>query len=271
MTTTARASLSDQLAATVDARTIMDTNETRDQLRAGDDIEVAPDIDELVIGPNRQDRPLLGRRAVTALVSGMAVICTVGLTGVLTSNGDNSSGPVQPTPVSPTSQDSPAVDVPTSSAMTEKQLAILAVVKAALPDELKVTAHHGIGRRSIVAVAISDSQGLTWVDARVGTTGEQGWDPCQAAKSCWTERVRQGTLYTLQEVETGGNETHYSATYTYVRPDSRYISFNQSNVFDPVGRRSSPPLTDDQVRDLLTAPQWDGFVADCRPDPGPNC
>ena len=83
--------------------------------------------------------------------------------------------------------------------------------------------------------------------------------------------MKDGKLFTLQELEISGNATHYSATYTYERPDSRYVSFNQSNVFDPGGRRSSLPLTDDQVRDMLLAPEWDALVADCRPDPGPNC
>lgn len=249
----------------------MNTYGTQDQPGTGDDPGVGTRIDQLVIGPTREGRQLRRRRALVALVSLAAVLCTVGIARALTLDNGSSFSPVRPTRSSPTPQSSPGLGVPTRGAMTQKQLAILAVVKAALPEEVEVTAHHGIGRRSIVAVAISDSQGLTWVDARVGTTGEQGWDPCQAAKSCWIERVKQGTLYTLHEVETGGNETHYSATYTYVRSDRRYISFNQTNVFDPDGRRSSPPLTNDQVRDLLTAPQWDGFVADCRPDPGPNC
>jgi hypothetical protein len=249
----------------------MDTNETQDQLRAGDDTEVATDIDELVIGTSRQGRPLPGRRAITALVSGAAVLCVVGLAGALSVNNDQSSSPDRSPSSSPPPQSSPDLGVPTPGAMTQRQLEILAVVKAKLPSELKVAAHHGIGRWSIVAMAISDAQGLTWVDARVGTTGEDGWDPCQAAESCSIERVQGGTLYTLHELETGGNETHYSATYTYERPDGRYVSFNQSNVFDPDGRRSTPPLTDDQVRDLVTAPQWDGPAAACRPDPGANC
>jgi hypothetical protein len=155
--------------------------------------------------------------------------------------------------------------------MTQKQLEILAVIETKLPGELKVAAHHGLGTWSIVAMAISDPQGLTWVDARVGTTGEDGWDPCRAADSCSVEGVKDGTLFILEELKSGGNSTHYSASYTYQRRDGRYVYFVQSNVFDPDGRRSALPLSDDQVRDLLTAPEWDGLVADCRPDPGPNC
>jgi hypothetical protein len=229
----------------------VNTQETKDQTRAG------AEIDELVIGGTRQGRPVVTRRALTALVSGAAVICAVGLAGILALDNGNLSSPDRPTP--------------SSDAMTPKQLEILAVIEAKLPGELKVAAHHGLGTSSIVAIAISDSQGLTWVDARVGTTGEHGWDPCRAAHSCYVERVKDGTFYTLEELKTGGNSTHYSATYTFERSDGRYVYFGQSNVFNPDGRRSSLPLSDDQVRDMLTAPEWDGLVADCRPDPGPNC
>jgi hypothetical protein len=224
----------------------MNTDETKDQMRAG------AEIDELVIGGTRQGRPTLTRRALAALVSGAAVIGAVGLVGILARNDGNGD---------PTS----------TNAMTQKQLEILAVIEAELPGELKVAAHHGIGTRSIVAMAISDSQGLTWVDARVGTTGEDGWDPCRAVASCSVEPVKDGTLFILEELKNEGSSTHYSASYTYERRDGRYVYFVQSNVFDPDGRRSSLPLTDDQVRNLLTAPEWDRLVADCRPDPGPNC
>ena len=241
-------------------------------MRDVDDIELGGDVDLLVIGATRQGRHLVRRRVLTALVSG-AVLCAVGLAGTLAlNNGTLSSPAARSTPSSSTLQSSPVLGVPTtSSAMTQKQREILALIKAKLPGELKVTAHHGMGMSSVVAMAISDSQGNTWVDARVGTTGEDGWDPCRAAESCSIERGKDGTLYTLQELETGGNGTHYSASYTFERPDGRYVYFVQSNVFDHDGRRSSPPLTDDQVRDMLMAQEWDALVADCRPDPGPNC
>ena len=161
----------------------MKTDETRDQLRARDGTEVATDIDELVIGPTREDRPLLRRRALTGLVSGAAVLCAVGLAAALTLNNGNSSSPAQPAASSSTLQSSPVLGVPTASAMTQKQLEILAVVKATLPGELKVAAHHVFGESSIVAMAIPDSQGLTWVDARVGTTGEEDWDHAKLPKA----------------------------------------------------------------------------------------
>ena len=243
----------------------VNTNETKDRLRAGADIE------ELVIGGTRQGRPLT-HRALTALVSGAAVICAGGLAATVVLDNGNVSNPAQSTSSSPPLSGSSVSGAPTSSsAMRQKQLEILAVIKAKLPGELAVTAHHGIGTRSIVAIAIADSQGHTWVDARVGTTGEDGWDPCRAAKSCSVERVKNGTLHILEELEISGNGTHYAATYTYERPDGRYVYFGQSNVFNPDGRRSVLPLTDDQVRDMVTAPEWDGLVADCQPDPGPNC
>jgi hypothetical protein len=229
------------------------TNDLHDQMRAVDDTEVSADIDELVIGATRQGRPRGRRRVLTAL-SGAAVVCAAGLTVTLAVDDG-------PAPESPTS----------SSAMTHKQLQILEVITTKLPGDVEVTAHHGMGELSDVAIAISDSQGLTWVDARIGTLGEDGWDPCRGTDSCSIERVKDGTLYTLEELETGGNSTHYSASYTYERADGRYVYFVQSNVFDPAGRRSSLPLTDEQVRDMLLAPEWDALLTDCRPDPGPNC
>ena len=252
----------------------MNTNEPQDQMRAVDDLAGGADIDQLVIGATRQGRHPVRRRVLTALICGAAgVMCAAGLAGTLAlDNGNVSSPAAGPTPSSATFQGSPAPGVPTpSTAMTQKQLEILAVIKAKLPGELKMTAHHGIGESSVIAMAISDSQGYTWVDARVGTKGEDDWDPCRAVQSCFIQRVKDGTLYILQELETGGNSTHYSASYTYERPDGRYVYFVQSNVFDSDGRRSSLPLTDDQVRDMLLAPEWDALVADCRPDPGPNC
>jgi hypothetical protein len=249
----------------------MNTNEPQDKMGAAD-IPVGGDVDLLVIGASRQGRHRVGRRTLTALVSGMAVIGAVGLASTLALGHDDSSAPDRPTTSSTTLSGSLAPGVLTSSgAMTQKQLEILAVIEAKLPGELKVAAHHGIGQRSIVAMAILDSQGYTWVDTRFGTTGGDGWDPCRATNSCSVERVKGGTLYSLREIETGGNSTHYSASYTYERPDGRYVYFNQTNVFDPDSRRSSPPLTDDQVRDMLTSPEWDRLVADCQPDPGPNC
>ena len=243
----------------------MNTDQTKDQRPAG------ADIDELVIGGTGQGRPL-SRRTVAALVSGAALICAAGLAATLAVDNQTGSNPAGSTS-SPTIPGGSVAGGPTSSsgAMTEKQLEILAVIKAKLPGELKVTAHHGISTRSIVAMAITDSQGHTWVDARVGTTGDDGWDPCRRVRSCFVERVKGGTLYTLHELESSGNGTHYAATYTYERPDGRYVYFGQSNVFNSDGRRSSMPLSDDEVRDMLTAPEWNALVADCPPDPGPNC
>jgi hypothetical protein len=239
----------------------MNSHETKDQVRAG------ADIDELVIGGTRQGRPVLTHRALAALASGAALVCAAGLAATLAVDNGNVPDPASPT----MSGGSVSGGRAASGAMTQKQRQILAVIQAKLPGELKVTAHHGIGTRSIVAIAIADSQGHTWVDARVGTTGEDGWDPCRAVQSCSVERVKKGTLYTLEELESGGNGTHYAATYTYERADGRYVSFGQSNVFNSDVRRSLLPLTDEQVRAILAAPEWDGLVADCQPEPGPNC
>ena len=248
----------------------MNTEKPQDQ-RTVDDT-AGGDVDLLVIGASQQSRPGRGR-ALAALVSGVAVIgAAVGLAGSLALGHDQASTPARTTPSSVSVQGSRAPGVPTSSSgMTPKQLQMLAVIEAELPGKLKVTNYHGIGNWSVVAMAILDSQGYTWVDARVGTMGEAGWDPCRGVASCSVERVNDGTLYSLWEIETSGNSTHSSVSYTYERPDGRYVYFNQSNVFDPEGRRSSPPLTDDQVRDMLTAPEWDALVADCLSVPGPNC
>jgi hypothetical protein len=249
----------------------MNAEKPQDQPTA-DDI-AGGDVDLLVIGGNQHGRRSLSGRGLAALVSGVAVIgAAVGLAGSLALGHDETSTPARPTPSSATVQGSRAPGVPaSSSAMTPKQLQMLAVIKAELPGKLKVTNYHGIGDWSVVAIAILDSQGYTWVDARVGTTGGPGWDPCRGVASCSIKRVNNGTLYSLWELETGSNSTHSLASYTYERPDGRYVYFNQSNVFGPEGRRSSPPLTDDQVRDMLTAPEWDALVADCLPVPGPNC
>jgi hypothetical protein len=251
----------------------MNTNEPQHQMRAVDEIADAPDIDQLVIGADRRDSHLARRRVLMVLVCGaVAVICGVGVASTLARDNGNGSSPVRPTISSTADQGGRDLNDPTSSgATTRTQAEILKLIEAKLPADLKVTAHHGVGESSVIAMAISDSQGYTWVDARVGTTGEDVWDPCRAVRSCSIQRVKDGTLYTLQEVETGGNSTNYSASYTYERPDGRYVYFVQSNVFDPAGRRSSLPLSDEQVRDMLIAPEWDALVADCRPDPGPNC
>ena len=248
----------------------MDSEKPHDQLRTVDEPKVAGDVDELIIGGPPQDGPRSKRRFVAALLGGAALIAAVGLATTLSlGNGDPAAGP---TASSPTVQSGPAGFDPTSSgAMTKKQTEILALVQAKLPAQVQLRAQHGIGQASVVAMAISDRQGYTWVIARVGTVGGDSWDPCRSVRSCSVERVKDGTLYSLQEVETGGNSTHYSASYTYERPDGRYVYFNQSNVFDPDGRRSSLPLTDNQVVKILTAPEWNALVADCQPDPGPNC
>ncbi len=243
----------------------MNTDDKKEQVGAG------AGIDELVIGGTRQRRPL-SRRTLTALVSGAALISAAGLAVTLGVDNGNAPKPDQPVSPAPTISAGSASGVPASSgAMTEKQLEILAVIKTKLPGGLTVAAHHGIATRSIVAIAIADSQGHTWVDARVGTAGEDGWDPCRAVMSCTVERVRNGTLYTLHELEITGNGTHYAASYTLVRPDGRYVYFGQSGIFNSDSRRSLLPLTDDQVRDVLVAPEWDGVLSDCEPDPGPNC
>lgn len=248
----------------------MSTEKPQDQ-RTVDD-SAGGDVDLLVIGASPQGRRTGRGWALAALVSAVAVIgAAVGLAGSALGH-DDASSPARPTPSSVSVQGSRAPGVPTSSsAMTPKQLQMLAVIKAELPRKLKVTNYHGIGNWSVVAIAILDSQGYTWVDARVGTLGEAGWDPCRGVASCSVERVNDGTLYSLWEIETSGNSTHSSVSYTYERPDGRYVYFNQSNVFDPEGKRSTPPLTDDQVRDMLTAPEWDALVADCLRVPGPNC
>jgi len=250
----------------------MDTNEWQGQTRTADDTEAGADIDELIIGGTRPGRRFVRGRALTALIIGVAVISALGLAGTMSLHHGNVIAPATPTPSATTLGGSPPPALTTpSDEMTQKQLEIVAVIKARLPRTLKVTADHGIGKSSVAAMAILDSQGYTWLDARVGTTGEVGWDPCRAVRSCSVERVKDGTLYDLQEVETGGNSTHYSASYTFERPDGRYVYVNQSNVFDAERRRSSLPLTDHQIRDIVTAPEWDAVVADCRPDPGPNC
>ncbi len=249
----------------------MNTDEPQDQ-RTVDDT-AGGDVDLLVIGGSEQGRRPGRGRALAALASGVAVIgVVVGLAGSMALGHDDASTPNRPTPSSVSVPGSRAPGVPSASdAMTPKQLQMLAVIEAELPRKLKVTNYHGIGNSSVVAIAILDSQGYTWVDARVGTLGEAGWDPCRGVASCSVERVNDGTLYSLWEIETSGNSTHSSVSYTYERADGRYVYFNQSNVFDPEGKRSSPPLTDDQVRDMLTAPEWDALVADCLRVPGPNC
>ena len=248
----------------------MNTDEPQDQ-RAVDET-AGGEIDLLVIGSDRQGHRPPRRWTFAALISGLAVVAVVALAGNLALTHGLSSPDARPTPSSATLPGSVGPGVPTSStAMTKKQLEILALIESELPGELKVTGHHGIGESSIVAMAILDSQGYTWVDARVGTAGGYGWDPCRSEASCTIKRVKDGTLYSLQELETNGNRSHYSATSTYERSDGRYVYFNQSNVFDPDGRRSTMPLTDSQVRQMVTAPAWDALVADCQPAPGPNC
>jgi hypothetical protein len=250
----------------------VDTNELQGQTRGADDTEASSQVDELIFGATRQSRRFIAGRALAALIIGVVVISAAGLAGTMSLQHGNAPAPARPTPSSTALGGSPSPAFSTASdAMTRKQLQIVALVKAKLPRTLQVTADHGIGQRSVADMAILDSQGYTWIDARVGTLGEVGWDPCRGVYSCSVERVRGGTLYTLQEVETEGNSTHYSASYTFERPDGRYVYVNQSNVFDGAGRRLTMPLTDRQVRDIVTASQWDALVADCRPEPGPNC
>jgi hypothetical protein len=231
---------------------------------------MAGDVEELIIGGPPEGGPPLRRRSLAALLGGAALVGAVGLTATLAL--DDADPTVGPTPSSTALQRGPGHDESTpASTMTKKQAQMIALVRAKLPAEVRPRAEHGVGEASVVAMAISDRQGYTWVLARIGTVGGAGWDPCRAVRSCSVTQLKGGKLYTLEEVETGGNSTHYSASYTYERPDGRYVYFNQSNVFDADGRRSSLPLTDRQVAIVLTAAEWDALVADCRPDPGPDC
>ena len=248
----------------------MNSEEPQDRLRDVAEVKVAGDVEELIIGGSPQARPRGRRRSLAALLGGVAMIGAVGVTATLAlDNGGPAAGP---TPSSTTLQVGPIGGAPTSStAMTEKQTEIRALIQAKLPRQVKLRAAHGVGQASVVAVAISDRQGYTWALARVGNVGGDGWDPCRSDRGCSVRQVQNGTLYALQELETGGNSTHYSASYTYERPDGRFVYFNQSNIFDPESRRSSLPLTETQVVKILTAPEWDELLADCQPDPGPNC
>jgi hypothetical protein len=232
---------------------------------------MAGDVEELIIGGPPEGGPPVRRRSLAALLGGAALVCAVGLTATIALNDADPT--VGPTSSSTSLQPGPDNDDPTrASTMNKKQAQILALVRAKLPGDVQPQAQHGVGEASVVAMAISDRQGYTWVLARIGTVGGDGWDPCRAVRSCSVKQLKGGgTLYTLDEVETGGNSTHYSASYTYERPDGRYVYFNQSNVFDANGRRSSLPLTDKQVARIVTAPEWGTVVADCRPDVGPNC
>ena len=69
-----------------------------------------------------------------------------------------------------------------------------------------------------------------------------------------------------------GDKAGEGAWYYFKRSDGSWVWFGQRNAFQGNGpvTRSTVPLSESEVRALLTAPEWDPLVDRCRLA-GPAC
>ncbi len=260
----------------------MELNTLGELIREDDPDGVSPQtVDRVVTGAVRR-----GRRTRTAwqaagglatcalLVGGVAVAAQwPGPAVEIAPGGPPATTSVRPSATA-TSSPMPASSTPTPTATRVKpptQREVLAVLTAGLPSRFEVGQARLKDRSPESGVStsfvVTDRAGQAFVGGGVDPAINLTCDP----KTCTRKALAGGTVLVLRSP--AGEKTGDGTWYYYERPDGGWVWLGQDNALNggkaPVSRPELP-LTEAEVRTLLTAPGWDPLVKRCRAA-GPAC
>jgi hypothetical protein len=266
----------------------MNPTELSDRLHAADEIEV-DHVDAIIAAAVRQGqhRRRIRQRAVPALIGVVALATALGLAGILAVRDGRSSEPVATTsPPAPTASPSPVNPLTSADA--------LAVVRAHLPVGMTATERGLWGdpqadrlekQKASVLMTLEDGDGPARAQAGLYTVrslenGRPGTG-CTREGHCRRIRVDGKTFIEYTDWKGRGKDRHYDVGTYYLRSDGLFTGFLQHNFVDHGGPVTRPPLrgrpewpvtgptlplSQAEVRVLLTAPEWDALAPRCERD-----
>lgn len=230
-------------------------------------------VDRLVTGALHRGRR---RRTGHRFAAGMAA-CALLVTGVAVvtqwPGRAVEVGPVAPTvTLAPTAAARPSGSLtpstsggPTSRGVKPPSGAeVLALFKAKLPRSFtysQIDTKIGMAGEASVAFTVKDTAGRAFVGGGIYNKFE-GLD-CPP-DSCVEEPLADGTVLVMRDPK--GEKAGEGAWYYFQRADGSWIWLGQRNAFQGNGPVTRPavPLSETEVRRLLTAPEWDPLVKRCR-------
>lgn len=267
----------------------MNPTELMDRLQAADDLEV-DHVDAIIaeaIAQGRQRRRVR-RRALPVLAGIVALATALGLAGILAVRDGRSSTPVA------TTTPSTSAATPTPPGLTSGD--VLDVVRAYLPKGMSATEQDLWGdpqadeemraNNAYVIMTLEDNDGPARAEVHLrskATEGQPG-NGCTRQGHCRRIRVGGKTFYEYTDWKTYDGVRAYDVGTYYTRPDGHTTGIKQHNFVDYGGPVTRPtprglaksegwpvtgktmPLTEAEVQELLTAPEWDALAARCQRD-----
>lgn len=234
-------------------------------------------VDRVVTGALRRGhRTRIGRRVAAGTTGGALVAAAAA--AVLPWSGPSAeiapAAPPTTVATSPSSNPSRSPS-PTPTPTTVKpptQREVLSVLTAGLPSRFEV----GRARLKDESLESGVSTSFVVTDRAGQAFVGGGVDPAVKGLTCDPETCSKkdlagGTVLVLRSPE--GEKTGDGTWYYYERPDGGWVWLGQDNALnggnEPVSRPELP-LTEAEVRALLTAPGWDPLVERCLAA-GPEC
>ncbi len=234
------------------------------------------DVDALVGGALRQGHRRRARRRVGAAVTGSVV--AVGLAAAVLVGGATSArtGVPVPAPAGPSvsSAATPSAKTPSATATSAPPAStgrlsgapaqVEVTLATLLPKSITVTravsdsSTAAEGRELNAYLVLRDAAGVSNTSAGVGAG--RYTDICASNNPCTETEVGGGTLWV-----TGGGPDPDKAgddqSVFYNRPAGGHVWLTQTNFADGNGPVTRPglPLTDSEVRALVTSSAWDRF------------
>lgn len=242
----------------------MEPNPLDELIRSDEPAAPSPQtVDRLVTGALRRGRrSMIGRRVAAGVAGGALLLTGVAVVGQLPGRGLE-LGPVAPTATATSTPD--PVRPPTV-------LDVMSVLEPAMPAGAELSEIDTTGAPEgevAVSFTMTDRAGRAWVGG--GIDNEIDDTECDAADGCTRESLGGGTVWVARNLP--GEKAGRGTWYSFQRPDGHWVWFGQDNNVSggngPV-TRPEVPLSEDQVRRLLTAPAWDALVARCVAA-GPAC
>lgn len=230
----------------------------RDDEPAGPSAET---VDRLVTGALRRGRRTRIGRRVAAGVAGCVLLLTgAAVVGQWPGRALNSG------PVGPTATMSASPSIKPNNDRPPTYIDVMNVYETLLGQDFRYSGITNAGElpgQVSVTFTATDSAGRAWmgggVDNEMAAEVVEECDP----ETCTRETLAGGTLTTTWSPP--GDKVGDDRWYSFERPDGRWAWFGQANHFEGNGPVTRPevPLTDAQVRALLTAPEWDALVERC--------
>lgn len=230
-------------------------------------------VDRLVTGALRSGRRTRIGRRVAAGVAGCALLVSGAAVVTQWPGRAVEVGPVAPTPSARPSQSltRSSTEPPMSRGVKPPSGdEVLALFKARLPRSFTyspIDTKVGMAGEASVAFTVKDTTGRAFVGGGIYNKIEDLECP---PDSCVEEPLADGTVLVMRSPE--NEKAGEGAWHYFERADGSWIWFGQRNAFQGNGPVTRPavPLSGTEVRQLLTAPEWEPLVERCRAA-GPAC